>query len=82
MLPGWMILLSACGYILLLFAVASYGDRRVRKFGVPKIGRPAVYALSLGVCTSGPISAAWALPPTKDWNLPASISVPSWYSCC
>lgn len=53
MLPGWMILLSACGYILLLFAVASYGDRRARKFGVPKISRPAVYALSLGVyCTS------------------------------
>lgn len=53
MLPGWMIVLSACGYILLLFAVASYGDRRSRKSGVSKVGRPAVYALSLGVyCTS------------------------------
>lgn len=53
MLPGWMIVLSACAYVLLLFAVASYGDRRSRRFGVPKQGRPVVYSLSLGVyCTS------------------------------
>lgn len=53
MLPGWIILLSACAYILLLFAVASYGDRRSKRFGVPKAGRPVVYALSLAVyCTS------------------------------
>ncbi|WP_377298409.1 NahK/ErcS family hybrid sensor histidine kinase/response regulator [Rhizobium sp. SGZ-381] len=53
MLPGWVILLSACAYILLLFAVASYGDRRSRRLGVPKKGRPVVYALSLAVyCTS------------------------------
>jgi Na+/proline symporter/signal transduction histidine kinase len=53
MLPGWVILLSACAYILLLFAVASYGDRRSRRRGVPKKGRPVVYALSLAVyCTS------------------------------
>lgn len=53
MLPGWTILLSACAYILLLFAVASYGDRRSKRFGVPKAGRPVVYALSLAVyCTS------------------------------
>ena len=53
MLPGWIILLSACAYVLLLFAVASYGDRRSRRFGVPKRGRPVVYSLSLAVyCTS------------------------------
>ncbi|MCO5732950.1 NahK/ErcS family hybrid sensor histidine kinase/response regulator [Rhizobium sp. SSA_523] len=53
MLPGWIILLAACAYILLLFAVASYGDRRSKRFGVPKGGRPIVYALSLAVyCTS------------------------------
>jgi Na+/proline symporter/signal transduction histidine kinase/CheY-like chemotaxis protein len=53
MLPGWVILVSAFAYILLLFAVASYGDRRSRLVGVPKGGRPLVYALSLAVyCTS------------------------------
>src|SRR5690606_31668813 len=53
MLPGWLIILSALAYILLLFAVASYGDRRSRRFGVAKGGRPMVYALSLAIyCTS------------------------------
>ncbi len=53
MLPGWLLFLSAFGYILLLFAVASYGDRRSRRFGVPDGGRPLVYALSLAIyCTS------------------------------
>ena len=53
MLPGWIILAAAFAYVLLLFAVASYGDRRSRVFGVPKNGRPVVYALSLAIyCTS------------------------------
>ena len=30
MLPGWVIFASAFGYLLLLFAVASYGDRKNR----------------------------------------------------
>lgn len=53
MLPGWVIVASAFGYLLLLFAVASHGDRRRRRCGVPRDGRPAVYALSLAIyCTS------------------------------
>ncbi len=53
MLPGWIIVASAIGYLLLLFAVASYGDRKTRVYGVPPGGRPVVYALSLAVyCTS------------------------------
>ena len=53
MLPGWVIFSSAIAYLLLLFAVASYGDRRSRLYGVPAGGRPIVYALSLAVyCTS------------------------------
>ncbi|WP_431321355.1 hybrid sensor histidine kinase/response regulator [Rhizobium sp. YTU87027] len=53
MLPGWVIIASAFGYLLLLFAVASHGDRRRRMFGTPAGGRPAVYALSLAIyCTS------------------------------
>mgnify|MGYP001164624306 CR=1 FL=1 len=53
MVPGWIIFVSAFAYILLLFAVASFGDRHSRRFGVPKQGRPLVYALSLAIyCTS------------------------------
>ncbi len=53
MLPGWAIILSAIAYLLLLFAVASYGDRKSRIHGVPEKGRPIVYALSLAIyCTS------------------------------
>lgn len=53
MLPGWIIFASSIGYLLLLFAVASYGDRLRRRNGAPPRGRPVVYALSLAVyCTS------------------------------
>ncbi|RWX76933.1 response regulator [Neorhizobium lilium] len=53
MLPAWIIFVAAFAYVLLLFAVASYGDRRSRLAGVPKGGRPIVYGMSLAVyCTS------------------------------
>ena len=53
MLPGWIIFVSAFAYILLLFAVASYGDRKSRQKPVSNRGRPVVYALSLAIyCTS------------------------------
>ncbi|WP_417685080.1 NahK/ErcS family hybrid sensor histidine kinase/response regulator [Roseibium sp.] len=53
MLHGWLVILSAVGYILLLFAIASYGDRMPRKFMPGRRGRPFIYALSLSVyCTS------------------------------
>ncbi len=53
MLPGWIIFVSAFAYILLLFAVASYGDRKGRRNTAPNKGRPIVYALSLAIyCTS------------------------------
>jgi Na+/proline symporter/CheY-like chemotaxis protein len=52
-LPGWIIVVAALGYLLFLFAVASYGDRKSKIHGVPAGGRPVVYALSLAVyCTS------------------------------
>ncbi|MBB4411985.1 Na+/proline symporter [Rhizobium cellulosilyticum] len=35
MLQGWVILVSAFAYILLLFAVASYGDRKSRLWSEP-----------------------------------------------
>ncbi|CAN7195289.1 PAS domain-containing hybrid sensor histidine kinase/response regulator [Rhizobium sp. LjRoot30] len=53
MLPGWVIFASAIGYLLLLFAVASYGDRVSQVRGAANRGRPIVYALSLAIyCTS------------------------------
>ncbi|MEJ8473331.1 PAS domain-containing hybrid sensor histidine kinase/response regulator [Roseibium algae] len=53
MLHGWLVILAAVGYILLLFAIASYGDRMPRRFTPGRRGRPFIYALSLSVyCTS------------------------------
>lgn len=54
MVPGWLVILAAVAYILLLFGIASYGDRMARRSRrQPKLGRPFIYALSLSVyCTS------------------------------
>ena len=53
MLPGWVIFGSAIAYLVLLFGVASYGDRRTKSGAVASGGRPLVYALSLAIyCTS------------------------------
>lgn len=52
MFQGWAVIAVAFAYFGLLFAIASYGDRlaRARKLDV---GRPVIYALTLGVyCTS------------------------------
>ena len=52
MLSGSIIFVAAFAYLLLLFAVASYGDRKARD-AAPGKGRPLVYALSLAIyCTS------------------------------
>ena len=51
-MQGWLVALSAFGYLAVLFAVAAYGDRRARMVP-PGRPRPLVYALSLAVyCTS------------------------------
>ena len=53
MLPGWAIISAALLYLLLLFAIASYGDRRIAATRNEGRGRPLIYALSLAVyCTS------------------------------
>ncbi len=49
---GWGILLTAVLYLLSLFVVASYGDKR-RRDNVDQKSRPTIYALSLAIyCTS------------------------------
>jgi Na+/proline symporter/signal transduction histidine kinase/CheY-like chemotaxis protein len=49
---GWFAILAALGYVLSLFAIASYGDRR--RAGKPmRKGSPLTYSLSLAIyCTS------------------------------
>jgi Na+/proline symporter/signal transduction histidine kinase len=52
-LPAWVFITASILYLLLLFAVASFGDRSSRRRGVSPLGRPLVYGLSLAVyCTS------------------------------
>ncbi|MEO4042038.1 PAS domain-containing hybrid sensor histidine kinase/response regulator [Hoeflea sp. CAU 1731] len=53
LVPGWVIVTSALLYLLLLFAIASYGDGRGVTARTVNRGRPLIYALSLAVyCTS------------------------------
>ncbi len=52
MIHGWAVIGTAFVYLLALFAVASYGDRR-RKQGVEISSRPNIYAFSLAIyCTT------------------------------
>jgi Na+/proline symporter/signal transduction histidine kinase len=52
MLPGWAVIAVALGYIGLLFAVASYGDR-MRQLDRKTRSRLLIYPLSLAIyCTS------------------------------
>ena len=49
---GWVIIVCALGYLAILFAIASWGDRRADR-GRSVINRPVVYVLSLAVyCTT------------------------------
>ena len=52
MLQGWVVIAVALGYIVLLFVVASYGDR-MRERGRLGHSRQLIYPLSLAIyCTS------------------------------
>ncbi|MFZ1815414.1 MAG: hypothetical protein WBO55_17950 [Rhizobiaceae bacterium] len=51
MIQGWAVIGTAFLYLLILFAVASYGDRR--RHGSPVSSRPNIYAFSLAIyCTT------------------------------
>jgi len=53
MLPGWLVFASALVYLLMLFAIAAYGDRIAARRARQNKSRPIIYALSLAVyCTS------------------------------
>jgi Na+/proline symporter/signal transduction histidine kinase len=52
MINGWVIITAAVAYIGLLFAIAYFGDRYMKRRKPPH-GRPTIYALTLAVyCTS------------------------------
>ena len=52
MIHGWLVLAVSIAYIGALFGIAHYGDRRATRISA-FVGRPTIYALSLGVyCTS------------------------------
>ncbi len=52
MLPGWLIVGASFSYLLILFAVAYFGDRRADQ-GRSIIANPWIYGLSLAVyCTA------------------------------
>jgi len=52
MLRGWVIVLVSFAYLGLLFAIATWGDRRAER-GRSVIANPTIYALSLAVyCTT------------------------------
>ncbi|MGY0634844.1 ATP-binding protein [Luteimonas sp. A478] len=51
MIPAWLVLAVSAGYLALLFAIAAFADRRAAQ-GRSVIGRPWIYALSLGVYCS------------------------------
>jgi Na+/proline symporter/nitrogen-specific signal transduction histidine kinase len=52
MLQGWVIVLASVAYLGVLFAIASFGDRRAEA-GRSIIANPYIYALSLAVyCTT------------------------------
>ncbi|MCO6187158.1 PAS domain-containing hybrid sensor histidine kinase/response regulator [Rhizobium sp. L1K21] len=73
MLPGWAIFASAIAYLLLLFAVASFGDRRLGRARLSSArGRPIVYALSITVyCTSWTYFGGVGLAAERGWEFAA-----------
>ncbi len=51
-MPGWFVFALALTYLVFLFLVASYGDRKAAVYG-PGKAQPLIYSLSLAVyCTS------------------------------
>ena len=68
MLQGWLVLAVAIAYIGLLFGIAYYGDRKSSRRS-PISGRPAIYALSLGVyCTSWTFFGSVGLAANKGFD--------------
>lgn len=76
MLAGWVVVAAALFYIVLLFLVATYGDRASRRksrsnpgFAQRFSARPTLYALSLAVyCTSWTFFGSVGLAARTGWD--------------
>ncbi len=74
-MQGWVIVAIAIAYLLFLFVVASYGDRRRRH--LPARARPAIYALSLAIyCTSWTFFGSVGLAATSGFDFLAIYAGP------
>ncbi len=70
MLTSWTVVLMALAYVGVLYAVATYGDRKVRhNIGSQSAPRPLIYALSLAVyCTSWTFFGSVGLSSRTGWD--------------
>jgi Na+/proline symporter len=65
---GWVIAIVAIGYVSLLFAIASVGDRRAAGID-PSRPRPYIYGLSLAIyCTSWTFFGSVGLASERNWE--------------
>lgn len=84
MLAGWVVVAAALFYIVLLFLVATYGDRASRRRSNLNSGftkrfsaRPTLYALSLAVyCTSWTFFGSVGLAARTGWDFVGIYSGP------
>lgn len=80
MLAGWVVVAAALFYIVLLFLVATYGDRTSRSkpgFAQRFTARPTLYALSLAVyCTSWTFFGSVGLAARTGWDFVGIYSGP------
>jgi len=68
MLSPWITLLVAVGYVLLLFAIATYGDR-TNATGKHKRSKPNTYAFSMAIyCTTWTFFGSVGLASTNGLN--------------
>ena len=68
MLHGWTLFLISVAYVALLFGVAEYGDRRMRRLGGRRRA-PLIYSLALGVyCTSWTFYGAVGRAVESGWD--------------
>jgi Na+/proline symporter len=68
-LNNWTGLAASLGYIGVLFAIASWGDRKAERRGTRMRPKPVVYALSLAVyCTSWTFYGSVGLASTSGYD--------------
>ncbi len=75
MLSGWIIILISIAYLLLLFAIAYYGDKTAK--GQRWANHPLIYSLSLAVyCSSWTFYGAVGRASTTGWEFMATYVGP------